>query len=157
MLSSDNLKDYQSEIEKALQNDFQRRTLDTFAVAYRTGRANAFAGMDIPALVKEIARSKDDSLARMDELYQEFKEKAEALGVHVHLAADAAEANGIIAEIASRNKCRSVVKSKSMTAEEIHLNTALEKQGLRIVETDLGEWIIQLRKEPPSHMVLPAI
>ncbi|WP_291321497.1 L-lactate dehydrogenase (quinone) large subunit LdhH [Desulfonatronospira sp.] len=157
MLAADNIKEYLSEIEEALQNDFQRKTLDTFAVAYRTGRANAFAGMDIPGLVKNIARSKDDSLARMDELYQQFKEKAQALGVHVHLAADAKQANEIIAGIAREHQCRNVVKSKSMTAEEIHLNAALEKQGLKIVETDLGEWIIQLRKEPPSHMVLPAI
>jgi len=157
MLTSDNLKEYLNEIEDALQNDFQRKTLDTFAVAYRTGRANAFAGMDITTLVEEIARARDSSLAHMDELYKQFKKKAEALGVHVHLAKDALEANEIIADIAKKNSCTSVVKAKSMTAEEVHLNVHLEKEGLRIVETDLGEWIIQLRNEPPSHMVLPAI
>ncbi len=157
MLTANNLQEYLSEIEDALQNDFQRKTLDTFAVAYRTARANAFAGMDIQSLVQEIARSKDASLARMDQLYRDFKKKAESLGVHVHLAVDALEANEIIADIAKKNNCRSIVKAKSMTAEETHLNTHLEKEGLRIVETDLGEWIIQLRKEPPSHMVLPAI
>ena len=68
MLTSDNLKEYLNEIEDALQNDFQRKTLDTFAVAYRTGRANAFAGMDINALVEEIAQARDSSLAHMDEL-----------------------------------------------------------------------------------------
>jgi iron-sulfur cluster protein len=157
MLTANNLKEYLNEIEDALDNDFQRKTLDTFAVAYRTGRANAFAGMDVPALVREIAASKDASIARMDELFKEFKEKAEALGVHVHLARNAHDANEIIADIAGKNGCRNIVKAKSMTAEETHLNTHLEKEGLRVVETDLGEWIIQLRKEPPSHMVLPAI
>ncbi|MFN2267880.1 MAG: LUD domain-containing protein, partial [Desulfonatronovibrio sp.] len=144
MLKADNIKEYLSEIEEALQNDFQRKTLDIFAVAYRTGRANAFTGIDIPTLVQDIARSKDESLARMDELYQQFKQKAQSLGVHVHLAVDADEANRIIADIAKKNNCRNIVKAKSMTAEETHLNTGLEKEGLRVVETDLGEWIIQL-------------
>ena len=157
MLNADNLKDYLKEIEEQLQNDFQRKTLDTFAVAYRTGRANAFAGMDIDSLVKEIAEAKDSSLSRMDALYKEFKKNAEALGVKVHLAKDPKEANEIIASIAKENNCKNIVKAKSMTAEEIHVNTHLEKEGYRIVETDLGEWIIQLRNEPPSHMVLPAI
>jgi iron-sulfur cluster protein len=157
MLTANNLKEYLNEIEDALENDFQRKTLDTFAVAYRTGRANAFAGMDIQTLVKEIASSKDASIARMDELYRKFKEKAEALGVHVHVAKNAQEANEIIADIARKNSCQKIVKAKSMTAEETHLNTHLEKEGFRVVETDLGEWIIQLRNEPPSHMVLPAI
>ncbi|MFP4110885.1 MAG: L-lactate dehydrogenase (quinone) large subunit LdhH [Desulfonatronovibrio sp.] len=157
MLQADNIKEYLSEIEEALQNDFQRKTLDIFAVAYRNGRANAFSGIDISSLVQEIARSKDESLARMDELYRQFKQKAQSLGVHVHLAADAREANRIIADIARKNNCSNIVKAKSMTAEETHLNTWLEKEGLKVVETDLGEWIIQLRKEPPSHMVLPAI
>ena len=157
MLTAKNLKEYLNEIEDALENDFQRKTLDTFAVAYRTGRVNAFSGMDIQTLVKEIAGSKDASIARMDELFKEFKKKAEALGVHVHLAKDAQEANEIIADIARKNSCQNIVKAKSMTAEETHLNTHLEKEGLRVVETDLGEWIIQLRNEPPSHMVLPAI
>ncbi len=157
MLNSDNINEYLDEIEEALQNGFQRRTLDTFAVAYRAGRANAFSGMDIPELIQEIARAKDSSLARMDELYKKFRKKAEALGVHVHLADDPKEANEIITDIAKKNNCRKIVKAKSMTAEEIHLNTHLEKEGLTVVETDLGEWIIQLRKEPPSHMVLPAI
>ena len=157
MLTAGNLKEYLNEIEEALKNDFQRRTLDTFAVAYRTGRASAFAGMDVSSLVQEIARAKDASLSRLDELYREFKKRAGAMGVKVHLAKDSMEANELIADIARENSCRNIVKAKSMTAEEIHLNTHLEKQGLRVVETDLGEWIIQLRKEPPSHMVLPAI
>ena len=157
MLTANNLKDYLKEIEEQLQNDFQRRTLDTFAVAYRTGRANAFAGMDVKGLIQEIADAKDSSLSRMDALYKEFKKNAEALGVKVHLAKDPKEANEIIASIAKENNCKNIVKAKSMTAEEIHVNAHLEKEGYRIVETDLGEWIIQLRNEPPSHMVLPAI
>lgn len=157
MQTAARIEDYLQEIEQSLGNDFQRKALDTFAVAYRTGRANAFAGMDVESLVEEIAAAKDDSLARMDELYQAFKAKAEAMGVHVHLAKTAYEANEIIARIAQENNCKKVIKSKSMTAEETHLNHHLEEKGMTIVESDLGEWIIQLRKEGPSHMVMPAI
>ena len=77
--------------------------------------------------------------------------------MHVHRAATAAEANEIIIRIAKENNVKRVTKSKSMTAEEIELNPALEAQGITVDETDLGEWIIQLRHEGPSHMVMPAI
>lgn len=151
------IEEYLQEIEESLGNEFQRKALDTFAVAYRTGRANAFAGMDVPGLIAEIAQAKDNALARMDELFQLFKEKAQSMGVHVHLAKTAYEANEIIARIAWENNCKKVIKAKSMTAEETHLNHHLEEKGLKVVESDLGEWIIQLRKEGPSHMVMPAI
>lgn len=151
------IEEYLQEIEESLGNEFQRKALDTFAVAYRTGRANAFAGMDVRGLIAEIAQAKDDALVRMDELFQQFKEKAQSMGVHVHLAKTAYEANEIIARIARENNCKKVIKAKSMTAEETHLNRHLEEKGLAVVESDLGEWIIQLRKEGPSHMVMPAI
>lgn len=151
------IEEYLREIEESLGNEFQRKALDTFAVAYREGRANAFAGMDIKGLVNEIAQAKDDALSRMDELYAQFKEKAESMGVQVHLAETASQANEIIARIAEENHCRKVIKSKSMTAEETHLNHYLEERGYQVVESDLGEWIIQMRGEGPSHMVMPAI
>lgn len=157
MQTAARIEEYLEEIEQSLDNEFQRKALDTFAVAYRTGRANAFAGMDVRGLIEEIAAAKDDSLARMDELYQAFKAKAEGMGVHVHLAKTAYEANEIIARIAQENDCTKAIKSKSMTAEETHLNHHLEEKGMTVVESDLGEWIIQLRKEGPSHMVMPAI
>jgi iron-sulfur cluster protein len=157
MQKADNLKEYRSELRESLDNDFLRTTLDNFAVAYRAGRANAFKGMDVRGLIDEIACSKDNAAVHLDELYQEFKDKAEAAGVHVHLAKDAKAANAIIASIAKNANCKKIVKSKSMTAEETLLNHALEDEGLEVTETDLGEWIIQLRHEGPSHMVMPAI
>jgi len=75
----------------------------------------------------------------------------------VHAAQDAKQANEIIAAIAKENNVKKIIKSKSMTAEETFLNDYLEKEGYIVTETDLGEWIIQLRKEGPSHMVMPAI
>ena len=75
----------------------------------------------------------------------------------MHAAKDAKQANEIIAAIAKENNVKKIIKSKSMTAEETFLNDHLEKEGYIVTETDLGEWIIQLRKEGPSHMVMPAI
>lgn len=151
------LSDYRKQIDEALQDDFLRRTLDTFAVSYRANREAVFQEVDERGLIAKIAEAKDYACQHMEELYQQFKEQAEKRGVHVHRAATAKEANEIIARIAKENDVKRVVKSKSMTAEEIQLNPALEAEGLIVDETDLGEWIIQLRHEGPSHMVMPAI
>src|SRR5690606_923099 len=75
----------------------------------------------------------------------------------VHWARNAAEANEIVLEIARRTNSQKVVKSKSMATEEIHLNHALEEAGMVAIETDLGEYIIQLANEPPSHIVAPVV
>ncbi|WP_165064919.1 L-lactate dehydrogenase (quinone) large subunit LdhH [Desulfovibrio sp. ZJ200] len=151
------LANYRKQIDEALQDDFLRRTLDTFAVAYRANREAVFQDVDERGLIAQIAEAKDYACQHMEELYAQFKEQAEKRGVHVHRAATAEEANRIIARIAKENNVKRVVKSKSMTAEEIQLNPALEAEGLIVDETDLGEWIIQLRHEGPSHMVMPAI
>lgn len=157
MQTAKDLKEYKESVKEALGNDFLRQAMDKFAVAYPQGRAKAFAGMDVRGLIKEIGQAKDASIARMDELFEEFKKNAEEAGIHVHLAHTAGEANEIIARIAKDTGCKKIVKSKSMTAEETLLNHHLEAYGLEVTETDLGEWIIQLRHEGPTHMVMPAI
>ncbi|MBQ3171257.1 MAG: LUD domain-containing protein, partial [Mailhella sp.] len=157
MAEHKNMKEYHGQIKEALDDKFLRKTLDKFAVDYKANRARIFQGWDVPALVSEVADIKDNAAQHMMELFEQFKAEAEKRGVHVHLAADGAEANRIISKIAKDNDCKTIIKSKSMTAEEIHLNPALEKDGFRVVETDLGEWIIQNRNEGPSHMVMPAI
>ncbi|MDD2966093.1 MAG: LUD domain-containing protein [Desulfovibrionaceae bacterium] len=151
------LSDYRKNIDEALKDDYLRKTLDTFAVAYRAGRDAVFQEVDEKTLIKQIADAKDDACQHMEELYAQFKAEAEKRGVIVHRAATAIEANDIIARIAKENGCKRIVKSKSMTAEETQLNVRLEEDGLIVDETDLGEWIIQLRHEGPSHMVMPAI
>ncbi|MCM0754842.1 LUD domain-containing protein [Desulfovibrio aminophilus] len=157
MQHAKNLKEYRAELREALGDEFLRQAMDKFARFYPGARARAFAGMDVDGLIHEIAEAKDKAAARMDELYEAFKAKAEAAGVVVHLARTAREANEIIAAIAKENEVKRIVKSKSMTAEEIHLNHHLEAEGYEVTETDLGEWIIQLRGEGPTHMVMPAI
>ncbi|HKG62141.1 MAG TPA: LutB/LldF family L-lactate oxidation iron-sulfur protein [Pyrinomonadaceae bacterium] len=100
---------------------------------------------------------KDEVLLHLDRYLEEFVRHAESRGARVHWARDAAEANSIICGLATERNARLVVKSKSMTTEEMHLNDALEAAGMQVVETDLGEYIIQLANEPPSHIIAPAI
>ena len=155
--TAQDLPEYKKRLRTALDNQFLRNAMAAFAAAYPEGRARAMAGVDFEALRLEIARGKDEALPHLEELYAAFKAKAEAAGAKVHLAKTAREANGIIAAIAKEGGAKKIVKSKSMTAEETFLNDHLEAEGLEVVETDLGEWIIQLRHEGPSHMVMPAI
>lgn len=150
-------REYHQRLKGALGNRFLGRTLARFQGNYRGARQAGFAGLDFPALAAEVGAAKDAALGHLEELFQQFKAKAEAAGAQVHLAVDAAHAREIIADIAAQTGSRRIVKSKSMTSEEIHLNRHLEAQGIQVTETDLGEWIIQLRGEGPSHMVAPAI
>jgi iron-sulfur cluster protein len=151
------MNEYHEQIRESLDNSFLREALDKFAVAYKANRLMIFADVNSKELIEEIAQAKDESLPRIEELYATFKAEAEKRGMHVHRAETAAEANEIICRIAKENNCKKIIKSKSMTAEEIHLNHALEGAGCAVAETDLGEWIIQLRHEGPTHMVMPAI
>jgi iron-sulfur cluster protein len=157
MLNNQDMKSYQKNIKQSLDNGFLRKAMDNFAVAYRAGRRQTFANLDFDGMAGEIAALKDSAVVRLTDLYEAFKKNAEAKGIKVHLARTAEEANEIIAEIGRANRVQRVIKSKSMTAEETHLNDHLEKKGFTVTETDLGEWIIQLRHEKPSHMVMPAI
>jgi L-lactate dehydrogenase complex protein LldF len=100
---------------------------------------------------------KDETLLHLDRYLEQFAASAERAGARVHWACDADQACDIIAGIAAARGARTVVKSKSMASEEIHLNAALARRGIEPVETDLGEYIVQLAGETPSHIVVPAI
>ena len=117
--------EYHKRLDEALHDEFLRRTLDTFAVSYRESRAQVFKEVDERGLIKKIADAKDYACQHMDELYEQFKGEAEKRGVQVHIAKDAEEARHIIAQIARKNNVKYIVKSKSMTAEEIELNPDL--------------------------------
>ncbi len=100
---------------------------------------------------------KTHTLSRLDEYLEQFEREATARGITVHWARDAAEHNAIVHDILAARGARRVVKSKSMLTEECGLNPYLEARGIEVVDTDLGERIVQLRGEPPSHIVMPAI
>jgi L-lactate dehydrogenase complex protein LldF len=103
------------------------------------------------------AQIKLHMVSRLDEYLEQFEANATRLGAKVHWAADAAEHNQIVHGILARYNVRHVVKSKSMLTEECGLNPYLESHGIEVTDTDLGEWIIQLRDDRPSHFVLPAL
>ena len=100
---------------------------------------------------------KEHTLSRLDEYLVQFEEAATERGIQVHWARDAEAHNQIVHRILSERGVRRVVKSKSMLTEECHLNPYLEERGVEVVDTDLGERIIQLAEDTPSHIVLPAI
>ena len=107
---------------------------------------------------RQQARSiKEHTIAHLDYYLAMLEGNVRAAGGQVHFARDAAQANAIVSEIARRNQVRTVTKSKSMVSEELGLNHVLEEQGIDVFETDLGEYIIQLADETPSHLVAPAL
>jgi L-lactate dehydrogenase complex protein LldF len=107
--------------------------------------------------LREAGRAvRDYAIANLDTLLERFESSVIARGGQVHWARDAGEARAIIFGILREAGAATVTKGKSMVSEEIELNPFLEANGLVPVETDLGEYIIQLRKEPPSHIIAPA-
>jgi L-lactate dehydrogenase complex protein LldF len=100
---------------------------------------------------------KSHTMANLDKYLLEFEENAIKKGIKVHFAKDAKEHNEIVYKILKEHDVKKLVKSKSMLTEECHLNPFLEKKGIEVIDTDLGERIVQLRNESPSHIVLPAI
>ncbi len=103
------------------------------------------------------AALRDRALADLDAYLVEFERNATARGAVVHWAETAEEACAILVRIAKDNGVRKVTKSKSMVSEEVNLNERLEQAGVQVIETDLGEYILQLAHEPPSHIVAPAV
>lgn len=156
-MNKDRSRQYQKQIDAALASPHLQGALHRFADAYLASREVAFAGLDFEAMRGEIAQMKDGVREHHQELIAQFTRNAEAAGAKVFFARTAEEANAYIVDLAREKGAGLVAKSKSMASEEIHLNKALEAAGVKTVETDLGEWIIQLAGQRPSHMVMPAI
>ena len=124
----------------------------------RQKRDQAAYGLPEFQELRELASQiKDHTLSRLADYLREFEAAALAHGVRVHWAADAAEHNQVVLDIVRQAGASRVVKSKSMLTEECHLNPYLEQHGVEVIDSDLGERILQLRAEAPSHVVLPAV
>jgi L-lactate dehydrogenase complex protein LldF len=115
------------------------------------------AFQDWGAARQAAAETKWEAINHLDKHLVQFADQLEKRGGKVHWAGNGAQARDIILGIIRERKARSIIKSKSMATEEIHLNEALEQAGFEVVESDLGEFIVQLRKEPPYHIVMPAM
>ena len=125
---------------------------------FNAGRYESVAKLEDYEELKDRAREiKEDAIERLPELIDEVTEAVEANGGTVYIAQDAADANRYIAEVCEGEDADRLIKSKSMTSEEIEVNEHLENEGVDVVETDLGEWVLQLAEEAPSHIVAPAI
>ena len=106
---------------------------------------------------QQAAEAKRRALRSLPDLLERAEAEMQANGIHVLWAEDGPEACRLVLDIARQHHVKRVVKSKSMLTEEIELNPALERQGIEVVETDLGEYIVQIADEPPSHIVGPAL
>ena len=125
---------------------------------FNQGRYDSVADLaDYEELRDEARAIKEDAIERLPELVAELTETVEANGGTVYVAEDAADANRYIADVCEGGGADRAVKSKSMTSEEIEVNEHLEARGVDVVETDLGEWVLQVADETPSHIVAPAI
>ena len=125
---------------------------------FNAGRVASVADLDGYEELKAEARAiKEDAIGRLPALVAQLTATVEANGGSVYLADDAADANAHIRALVAEADAERVVKSKSMTTEEIEVNAALAADGVEVVETDLGEWVLQLADEAPSHIVAPAI
>ena len=141
-----------------LRNEQLRKNVAHATDVIQAKRARLVAEKsDWQDLRRAAAAIKDDVLANLDRYLVEFESRCTAAGGHVHWASDGAEAQRIIIEILRQENATEVIKIKTMTSAEIHLNSALEAAGIRAVETDLAELILQLGDDEPSHIVAPAL
>ncbi|MBA3551381.1 MAG: iron-sulfur cluster-binding protein [Actinobacteria bacterium] len=120
-------------------------------------RRDIFAELDLPGLRNAAEAVRAHTVANLHTYLDRFAERAEARGTKVFFAATAEEAVSYVRTLAAKRGARLIAKAKSMASEEIHLSPALEADGIEVVETDLGEYIVQLAKEPPSHIIAPAV
>ena len=150
-------QDFRDEISRAVNDPTLSGALGRFYEAYKGSRARAYQGYDFEALRERIAAAKGDAAGRLEELAAQFTAAAEAAGATVVRCNSPQAVREYVVGLARQRGVKRVVKSKSMASEEIHLNTHLQEAGVDVRETDLGEWIIQLAGQRPSHMVMPAI
>lgn len=150
---------FHTQIRSALADEQLQLALDLNARNRQQAWINAYASLPEPwhRLRQRGHHVRSEIIADLDQILAQFIENAQQNGLIIHQATDANQATAIVCDIAQRHGAQLIAKSKSMLSEEIGLNHALEADGLRVVETDLGEYIVQLRNEPPAHIITPAV
>lgn len=145
-------------VDKGINNTVMRRALGNGTSSFITKREAALATLPDPDSIRDQARlMRRHTIANLDHYLEMLAENVEKAGGVVHWAPEADDAQRIVREIAEANGVKKIIKSKSMVTEELHLNADLEKVGLEVVETDLGEYIAQLDKDVPSHIIVPVL
>lgn len=153
-------RDFYSASAVSIRDPQLRRALERVGTGFDSARREAIDEVSSEVWEQwrdEARRVKEHTLERLDYYLELLYDNVTAAGGQVHFAKDSAEANAIVTEIARRNQVKVVTKGKSMVSEELGLNDALEDMGIEVYETDLGEYIIQLAHETPSHLVAPAL
>jgi L-lactate dehydrogenase complex protein LldF len=149
---------FKSAAHVAMSNASLKVALGRMKTHFVIGRAMAVARFGDFENMREAGRAiRDYAIGSLDMLLEQFEQSVTARGGHVHWARDASEARAIILSVLREAGAKSVTKGKSMVSEEIGLNPHLVANGITPIETDLGEYIIQLRDEPPSHIIGPAL
>lgn len=150
-------KSHRKQVRDALSDKGLQTALKRASAAYSVARESAMEGFDLSASQDQIRAIKERTTADLDSLFARFKTEAEKVGVVVHEAGTGADAVEVVKKLAEERGVKLIAKSKSMLTEEIELNPRLMEAGIKVVETDLGEWIIQLAGEKPSHFTMPAM
>ena len=149
---------FKRKAKQNLRNARLQSALGKIQVRFVQARADAIADLDDFAAVRQRATDiREGVLGNLDAWLERFEQEATRRGAVVHWADTAADVNRIVIEIALANQVKKAIKSKSMVSEECALNDALEAAGVQVVETDLGEYILQLAHEAPSHIVAPVL
>jgi len=142
---------------RKLADERVQRALDHISTIAAARRPYVWEGVDLEALREQASEIRARTVRDLDRYLDEFQQAVESRGGRVHRCATAAEASATVVRICRDANATLVAKSKSMVSEELDLNHALEAAGIRAVETDLGEYIMQLAGEPPTHIIGPAI
>jgi len=151
-------KNLRKKISEKLKDETLRDALGRFSEAYPIARAKAYENAgDIEALRDALRQMKIDTVARIEEVADRFEAEATKRGAKVFRAKNGDDLKEYLVNLCRKKGVKKIVKSKSMAAEEIDLNPYLEAAGITATETDLGEWIVALAGQRPSHMVMPAI
>ncbi len=145
------------EIDEKLHDNVLRDALARFVDQYPAARLKAYEGEDIEALREDLRAMKADAVDHIEELADQFESEAKKRGCEVFRAKDGDAVKEYLLKICKENNVKRIVKSKSMASEEIRLNEYFTDKGIHIRETDLGEWMLSVAGQHPSHMVMPAI
>jgi L-lactate dehydrogenase complex protein LldF len=141
----------------ALRDSALRAAMSNAAETFSAKRSDAISGVPIEEWREQASELRLSVLDNLADYVDRFETNAARAGAKVHRAKDSREAKEIIAGVLKDHAVQKVVKSKSMVSEEIHLNDYLQEHGVKVVETDFGEYIIQIAAETPSHIIVPAI
>jgi iron-sulfur cluster protein len=148
---------FRTRYERALDNPRIARNITRFQTSWRANRNRSMEEIEFEELRAKLKAAKTLVTDDLDRYLSQFAEAAERAGATIHYAEDADAVNRIVREICERHGAKLIAKSKSMVSEEVDLNHRLAAYGIDVVETDLGEWIVQKGGERPSHIVGPAL